>query len=286
MSHPNPIARTPGYLDNCETELSQIATSVEKLLREFDLQASRKQSILHYGDNVQTTLDRDIDAYLQRRLRTILDVAIVSEERDLERAEFTDYFWVVDPVDGTINAISGSADWAISVALVEAKSMRSAVGIVYILPRQEMFAAVSGLGARLNGTRLRVTAPQRNAMGYSTPIVSFGVPANISAVSGKMGKVLTSIMEQGWVTRQTGSAAVDICRVARGSWSAFFEYNLMYWDVAAAVLIAQEAGCRIALQQPRARTKRSSILEPRDVLVAAPNSIGTQLTQMTDIPGL
>jgi fructose-1,6-bisphosphatase/inositol monophosphatase family enzyme len=99
-------------------DLSKIARDTRDLLLRMNPVISSVQTILSHDDNVHTTLDREIDTYLQHGLPGVLDAAIVSEERDLGSADLKDCFWLIDPVDGTINAISGSADWAISIALM------------------------------------------------------------------------------------------------------------------------------------------------------------------------
>lgn len=266
-------------------ELRRIAQRTKEILLGFNHSADPVQSILRHGDNVQTSLDKEIDAYLQKWLPTIREAIVVSEEGDLGAVALDDLFWLVDPVDGTINEISGTADWAVSVALVDASTMQPVVGVVHIPLYHEIFVAVAGSGVELNDTPLTVSAPRRNVRGYSTPIISFGVPARIAAISDKMAQALASIMRKGWVTRQTGSAAVDICRVARGSWSAFFEYDLMYWDVAAAVLIAREAGCRVTLPSTCRLGRSGGLSNPHDVLVAASDRLVAELGRITTITG-
>ena len=229
------------------------------------------------------TLDREIDNYLQRALPKVVDATIVSEERELDTRHLTPAFWLIDPVDGTINAITGSTDWAISIALIDSASMQPVLGVVYLPLHHDIFVGVSGSGAQLNDKSLSATIPQRSVTGYSTPIISFGVPSDIPSVSTKMGKILATIMQQGWVTRQTGSAAVDICRVARGSWSAFFEYDLMYWDIAAAVIIAREAGCHVALPSNRPRAGSTTLTTPRNVLVVSSDPLVRPLEKITMI---
>jgi myo-inositol-1(or 4)-monophosphatase len=267
-------------------DLPLISKRLKDLLSNVDVTSIASPDVFEDKENVKTSLDQEIDSYLQQSLPNVWHGTIISEEREINTGNVTEYFWLIDPVDGTINAISGSTDWAISVALIESSSMEPIVGVVYIPMRKELFAAVSGQGAWLNDLPLSAAAPTREARGYSTPIVSFGVPSNIPAVSEKMGNVLASIMRRGWVTRQTGSAAVDICRVARGSWNAFFEYGLMYWDIAAAILIAQEAGCHVEMSTDEPATGPQCTSTPRNVLVASPGKLGRQLANIAMIMSL
>jgi len=264
-------------------QLPLIVKQVKEALLRFHLPLDRSQRVSRDVENVQTTLDQQVDAYLHSILPAVVDASVVSEERELRTRYLTETFWLIDPIDGTINAITGSTDWAISVALVDSQSMQPLVGIVYLPLLNELFVGAAGYGAELNDRPLSVQSPRRNVKGYSTPIISFGVPANIAEVATRMGGTLSKIMHRGWVTRQTGSAAVDICRVARGSWSAFFEYNLMYWDVAAAVVIAREAGCYVALPPRDDYPSEETLSTPRNVLVVSHSPLVKALKEVTAI---
>lgn len=261
-----------------------VADRLEEAVRAFSFEFHTVQRVLKDSDNVQTTLDCEVDSYLCRVLPRVLDVPILSEEREFANSSACRFCWLVDPIDGTINAIAGSADWAVSVALIEVDTLRPVVGLVYLPVYGDMFVASLGCGARLNGTRLSAEAPRRNVIGYNTPIVSFGVPSSIREVSDKMGLALREVMRQGWVTRQTGSAAIDICRVASGMWSGFFEFGVMLWDVSAAILIAREAGCHVAV--PRNDGDAGSTIwwrRPLDVLVVSLRSLTPRLESITMI---
>lgn len=266
---------------NIEVDLAQAARMVKRMLRGLDLPNVAQLRVLRDDKNVDTSLDRAIDSYLHRVLPEILDVCIVSEDDELSVGQGSEYFWLIDPVDGTINALSGTRDWAISIALIARASMEPVLGVVHLPLQDELFVGITDKGAELNDMQLGLATQPSESLSYTTPIVSFGIPQDIAAVSSRMGDVLTSIMHRGWVTRQTGSAAVDICRVARGTWNAFFEYGLMYWDVAAAILIAREAGCHIVVS-----TDGKSVDDDDadlNVLVATSPSLGTQLQDITAI---
>jgi myo-inositol-1(or 4)-monophosphatase len=148
--------------------------------------------------------------------------------------------WVVDPIDGTLNAMVGAPDFAVSVALVDQQSLQALAAAVYLPRGDVLFDAIRGRGARRDGEPLEELRPS------ATRIVAFGIPHAMGDVADRMAGALRYLMTTGCVTRQTGAASIDICWVAAGFWRGFFEFRLQWWDFAAAALIAAEAGCVIA----------------------------------------
>lgn len=143
--------------------------------------------------------------------------------------------WIVDPLDGTTNYAHGYPLYAVSIAL-EARGMVE-VGVVYVPVLDEMFAAVRGCGASLNGERARVseTAALIDAMvctGFAyDPALR---PENLPAWS--------TFVAEAQAVRRDGAAALDLCYVACGRYDGLWERELSPWDVAAGALIVAEAG--------------------------------------------
>jgi myo-inositol-1(or 4)-monophosphatase len=226
--------------------LSRIDVELERLLRSLRGMVFQPAEVTRGGSNVQTDLDQRTDEFLRRALGSIVDAPILSEERPEEHLGRSGQCWIVDPIDGTLNAIAGTDDFAICVSLVDAGSLRSLTGAVYLPRNDVLFKAVHRQGAYRDQSVLNVA----EASGWQRvkdrqKIASFGVPKDGPAVAHRMSRALRELYSTGWVTRQTGAASIDICRVATGSWAAFFEYGLMYWDFAAACLVAEEAGCSV-----------------------------------------
>ncbi|MFB4276740.1 MULTISPECIES: inositol monophosphatase family protein [unclassified Nonomuraea] len=225
--------------------LLRIAKELEEVLAEAPTGRVADVRVTRATDNPQTNMDKSIDAYLAEALPAILDVPIMSEEDPGRVLGRSGLCWIVDPIDGTINVIAGAGDFAICVSLVNAATLQSLIGMVYLPRLTQLFKAVAGEGAYQNGDLL----DKRAIVGESPPavqrIAAFGVPKDGQAVARRMSDALHNLFATGWVTRQQGAASVDICRVATGSWAAFFEYGLMYWDFAAAALVASEAGCSV-----------------------------------------
>lgn len=147
--------------------------------------------------------------------------------------------WFVDPLDGSTNFLRGYPHYAISLALAQGAHITHAV--VFDPLRDELFTAVAGQGAALNGVRLCVSAcrelgdavvgtvsPLRN----STPMAPY--LAVFAAVDTRCGDV-----------RRAGSCALDLCYVAAARLDGFFVMGLPNWHVAAGALIVEEAGGRV-----------------------------------------
>lgn len=145
--------------------------------------------------------------------------------------------WIVDPLDGTTNFLHAMPHWAISIAL-EFKG-EIVAGVVYDVPKDEMFFAEKGAGAWLNDTqRLRVSARKK----MSESVFSAGFPPDGGRYLPAVLRDLARLMPMCSGMRRNGAASLDLCWVAAGRFEGYWEYNLKPWDIAAGILIAREAG--------------------------------------------
>lgn len=208
---------------------------VSQIVRDAALFLKQPIKKLKGDANPSTNVDKLISKFLTKSLKKIIDTDVLSEEEASEFSKPNSYFWLIDPIDGTINFISGSPDIAISVALVD-REFNAVLAVVYLPHYDEMFTAIEKNGAFLNGKSLnKKTNPKLN-------IVAYGQASDASKHATKIAKVLDNLIKKKYVLRQSGSATIDICRVAKGTWKAFFEEGLFIWDTAAANLIVQESG--------------------------------------------
>jgi myo-inositol-1(or 4)-monophosphatase len=181
----------------------------------------------------------EVDALCEAEIRRIIAEsypahAVLGEEEG-QHGE-SDYLWVVDPLDGTVNYAHGYPVYCASVAL-EYRGERT-VGAVYDPTRRELFTATLGGGAFLNGERIRVSATPS----LRTPaLISTGFPYNVQEDSRNLG-YLRKLLSLGVPVRRPGAAALDLCNVACGRMDGYWEMGLKRWDAAAASLIVQEAG--------------------------------------------
>ena len=149
--------------------------------------------------------------------------------------------WIADPLDGTTNFLHGVPHFAISLALEREGEIIA--GVIYQPISDELFWAEKGNGAFIDtpnarSRRLRVSGrkePTRGLIGTGIPHIARGDhPAYLRKLEAVMAKTAG--------VRRWGAAALDLAFVAAGRYDAFFEYGLAPWDVAAGLLLVQEAG--------------------------------------------
>ncbi len=149
----------------------------------------------------------------------------------------SDFEWIIDPLDGTTNFIHEFPVFAVSVGL-RVKG-RLEVGVVYDPTRQEMFTAIRGQGAQLDGRRIRVSG--RNSLDGA--LIGTGFPYRTGRK--RMPEYLDmfqDVMQHAAGVRRPGAAALDLSYVAAGRLDGFWEFGLEIWDIAAGVLLIREAG--------------------------------------------
>lgn len=145
--------------------------------------------------------------------------------------------WVVDPVDGTTNFVYGHPPFAVSIAVEDADG--AVVGVVHDAASDEVFTAVRGGGAALDGRPIRCT----DTVEVPEALVATGFGYDAGQRARQAG-VLVTVAPAVRDIRRHGAAAVDLCWVACGRLDAYYEKGLAPWDLAAGGLIAREAGAR------------------------------------------
>lgn len=144
--------------------------------------------------------------------------------------------WVIDPLDGTANFAHRYPHFSVSIALFHEETVLA--GAVYDPLRDECFEAAHGQGAWLNGATLGVSTID----GLERALVSTGFPYEPPAHRRAMADLATRAVERVQMLRRTGSAALDLSYVAAGRSEAHWEFYLSLHDVAAGLLLVQEAG--------------------------------------------
>lgn len=182
-----------------------------------------------------TEFDRAAEALIVTEIRRQRpDDAIIGEE-GADQAGTSGLAWHIDPIDGTVNFVYDLPAWCTSIAVVDADGPLA--GAVYAPVSRELFSAVRGGGATLNGSAIRCSTPSSLA----TSLIGTGFSYS-PEVRGAQARRMTALLPQVRDVRRYGSAALDLCMVACGRLDAYFEEHLNSWDLAAGVLIASEAG--------------------------------------------
>lgn len=187
-----------------------------------------------------TNFDRKAQDLIFDRLSAVFpDHGFLAEE-GLSRREESEFRWVFDPLDGTTNFAHRFPVFTVSIALERRGSV--VLGVVYDPMREEMFQAVKGEGAWLNGRRIRVSA----VADLDGSLLATGFPYDLrESLVNNIGH-FKHFLTRAQAIRRCGSAALDLCYVACGRFDGFWELKLKPWDQAAGALIVEEAGGRVS----------------------------------------
>ncbi len=189
--------------------------------------------------NFVTSVDKNAEKMLVENLSRLIPESGFIAEEGTSNKKGERFNWIIDPVDGTTNFIHGMYPFAISVGLMENNEI--VTGVIHEVGYNESFYAWKDSPAFLNGNEINVSDTPRVA----DALIGTGFPyTNFTYLSGFMESV-EYFMEHSHGLRRLGSAATDIAYLACGRFDAFYEYGLKPWDVAAGILIVQQAGGRI-----------------------------------------
>lgn len=166
------------------------------------------------------------------------DHFILSEETG-EIKSNSEYKWIIDPIDGTVNFSNGIPLCCVSIAIEREGEI--IMGAVYNPIINEMFFAQKGFGASLNDKKIRVS----NKSEVLKSCLVTGFPYTyLDAPNGPL-QVFERFIRKGVPVRRLGSAAIDLCWVAAGRFDGFYEHKLEAWDSAAGFLMVEEAGGKV-----------------------------------------
>jgi myo-inositol-1(or 4)-monophosphatase len=181
--------------------------------------------------------------------------AILAEEGGGSDHADAEWRWVIDPLDGTTNYAHGYPRFCVSIG-VERRGVRT-VGVVYDPLLDEMFQAVRGEGATLNGRPIRVSQESD----FGNALVATGFAYDVRKSPEDNLDHFASVVKRARAIRRDGSAALDLCYVAAGRFDGFWEIKLHAWDVAAGLLLVDEAGGRTSdlRGNPAPRTGRETL---------------------------
>ncbi len=151
----------------------------------------------------------------------------------------SDYKWIIDPIDGTVNYANGIPICCVSIAVEHQGKM--ILGAVFNPFFNELFVAEKDKGATLNDKPIQVSA--KPDMGSSCLVTGF--PYSLLDEPNGPLDVFDTLIRKGIPVRRLGSAAIDLCWVAAGRFDGFYEHKLEAWDSAAGFLMVEEAGGKV-----------------------------------------
>jgi myo-inositol-1(or 4)-monophosphatase len=208
-----------------------------ELMRFFNgtFKISNKEGV----NNLVTEADHASDKAIQDVIKKAFpDHGIVSEET-AEVVSDSEYKWIIDPIDGTVNFANGIPICCVSIGLEHKGKML--MGAVYNPNLKEFFFAERGQGATLNDVKISVsdkTEVLRSCLVTGFPYTYLDQP------NGPL-QAFERLIRRGVPVRRLGSAAIDLCWVAAGRFDGFYEHQLNAWDSAAGFIIVEEAGGRV-----------------------------------------
>ena len=206
------------------------------LARDFGEVENLQVSLKGPGDFVSAA-DRKADETLIAELTRVRPgYAFLTEETGVIAGTDKSNRWIVDPLDGTTNFLHGIPLFAVSIALE--RDGQLVAGVIFNPILNELYVAERGQGAYLNDRRLRVAA-RRNA---AEAVVATGTPNVGRGGHDEFIGELRAVMASTAGVRRCGSAALDLAWVASGRFDGFWERGLNPWDIAAGIVIVQEAG--------------------------------------------
>lgn len=162
------------------------------------------------------------------------DHAILAEESGEQGNN--DTVWIIDPLDGTANFLHGFPHYCVSIGIMVKGRIEH--GVIYDPMRDELFTATRGAGAQLNDRRLRVTKQKI----LENSLIATGFPFKYHHHFPAFSDMVSTIFPQVSDLRRGGSAALDLAYVAAGRVDGYWEIGLKKWDLAAGVLLVEEAG--------------------------------------------
>jgi myo-inositol-1(or 4)-monophosphatase len=181
-------------------------------------------------------VDREAEIMITDGLKRLLPEAGFLTEENMVKNEKADLRWIIDPLDGTTNYVTGIPHFSISIALSEDDEI--VFGAVYDVMQQVYYHATLGGGAFRDDTKIRVNP----ARPVHEMLIATGYPYDKSLITVEFERAHNYFMHKSRCIRRLGSAALDLCFFAQGTFDLYFEMHLNDWDIAAGKLIAEEAG--------------------------------------------
>lgn len=186
--------------------------------------------------DVVTRADKESEAFLIAKIQEEYPGHGILGEESGAHSGTADYLWVIDPLDGTNNYSQGLPVFTVSIGLQH--QGKTVLGVVYAPYLNELYTAVKGQGAFLNGREIQVS--RKTDLGHS--VLGTGFPYDKDVNPDNNAANLSAILPHLRGIRRMGSAAYDLCCVAAGFLDGYWELSLSLWDICAGALIVEEAG--------------------------------------------
>jgi myo-inositol-1(or 4)-monophosphatase len=190
-----------------------------------------------------TSVDRECDDIIIETIQKACpnDLFLTEEHFEEDQAIDLSGTWVIDPLDGTTNYAHGFPHFAVSIAYLLAGE--PVIGVIYDPFKKEMFYGIRNRGAFLNDSPIYVSSSRTHALDHA--LLATGFPYDIATSEITNLDHFRRIAPKCHGVRRPGAAALDLAYVACGRLDGFWELKLSVWDIAAGVLLIQEAGGKV-----------------------------------------
>ena len=212
----------------------------------FKHRAAAKTIDTQKAHDLKLSIDRFAEKRIVQYLRKYSSFAILSEEAGMLKGKTQEFYWVVDPLDGTINYFHQIPLCCVSIALCQGTF--PVLGVIYDFTRNELFTGLADQGAYLNGRRIGVSQNKHKRQA----VLATGFPGQTSLSAANLSAFCRYVRMYKKV-RLLGTAALSMAYVAAGRLDAYTEKDIMFWDIAAGMAIVQAAGGEIHFE-PTGRT--------------------------------
>ncbi|MFK7901149.1 MAG: inositol monophosphatase family protein [Cyclobacteriaceae bacterium] len=186
--------------------------------------------------NMVSYVDQEAEKILVKGLKKIFPEAGFITEEETETIKGERYNWIIDPLDGTTNFLHNIPCYCVSVALEDKGKVIA--GIIYDMNANECFHATKGNGAFMNGKAISVS----NVSTVEEAVIATGFPYKIFDKFDNHMQIIRRLVESSHGVRRFGSAAIDMAYVACGRLDGYYEFSINSWDIAAGIILIQEAG--------------------------------------------
>lgn len=235
-------------------DLELIVYEAGELLVKFWNERPKLKIDYKEGQGLVSNADKEVENFLIKKLSVLCPEANFCAEESSYNNSYNieklkkGWSWIIDPLDGTNNFLSGFDYFSISVALC--KNGLPEIGIVYRPIRGDFFIAEKGKGSFFENKQNSTLRTKINRGSYHPNKLKDSLLC--TGFAGEKGikfevefEIFKKLMMNSRGVRRLGSAALDLSYLARGSWQGFWEKGLAPWDVAAAALICQESGIEV-----------------------------------------
>jgi len=217
------------------TDIEHIAKVAGSIIRdgfgknlEIEFKTNESNLVTHIDKKSEQTIIEFIDKKYPAH-------GILGEENGAFK-QGAEYTWVIDPLDGTTNFAHGLPIFSVSIGVQ--KNGETVAGVIYDVMQDKLYSAEKGSGAFCNGVKIGVNDNDK----IQRSLLVTGFPYDIVDNPHNALDIFVHLVKASRGMRRLGSAAIDMCYVARGVFDGFFEVNLHPWDICAGMLIVEEAG--------------------------------------------